>query len=59
MSREGPPNSNGALRATHMQTEIRFTNGYWKLFDSRSYRDLGKFDSLKEAKQAKARRAKN
>lgn len=41
-----------------MQFEIRFSNGFWKLFDSRNYRDVAKFDSQKEAQQALGRRGR-
>jgi len=39
-----------------MQFEVRFTNGYWKLFDNKAYREVAMFDSYKEAKQAQSRR---
>jgi len=41
-----------------MQFDVRFTNGYWKLFDLKAYREVAKFDSYKEAVQAKSRRAR-
>lgn len=39
-----------------MKLEIRFNNGYWKLFAAGQYKDLACFDSYKEAERAMQRR---
>lgn len=39
-----------------MRYELRFTNGYYKLFDTVKYTDVALFETRRECEQAVARR---
>ena len=39
-----------------MRFEVRFTNGYYKLFDTHKYTDVALFETRRECEQAVARR---